>query len=58
MSNISQEGVLIQFQYEFETENGNKGDGIIEARNFEEVINYISEIAGTFVTNLAIHPLK
>ena len=49
---------LTKFQYEFETENGDKGDGVIEARDFEDVVNYISEIAGAFVTSLAIHPLK
>lgn len=49
---------LTKFQYEFETENGDKGDGVVEARDFEDVVNYISEIAGAFVTSLAIHPLK
>lgn len=49
---------LKEFHYEFETENGNKGEGVIKCKDFEDVVNYVAAIARAFVSSLTIRPFK
>ena len=47
------------FRYAYETEDGKRGSGEVEAETFEEVISYINTLVeNVFLTYLEITPVK
>lgn len=47
------------FHYAYETEDGKRGSGEVEAETFEEVISYINTLVeNVFLTYLEITPIK
>lgn len=47
------------FRYAYETEEGKRGNGEVEAETFEEVIGYINTLVeNVFLTYLEITPVK